>query len=158
MNKTSNFIIALIFLTVFLPTQLLSEVRERANVPVKDTWNLNDLYRSDKSWSKSTQKLVAQFDEILAYKGKLASSTSELLACLEFNSRLSKEFDRLYSYASMKSDQDTRKSKPLKANCSYLPIRAVAIFFALIWVIEYTSLPSDLTEYSSTGDCKLSKP
>ncbi|MHC4395738.1 MAG: oligoendopeptidase F [Planctomycetota bacterium] len=113
MNKTSNFIIVVIVLTVVLPTQLLSEVRERADVPVKNTWNLKDLYHSEESWSKSTQKLVAQFDEVLAYKGKLAGSASQLLACLEFNSRLSKEFDRLYSYASMKSDQDTRKSKPL---------------------------------------------
>ncbi|MHC4792343.1 MAG: oligoendopeptidase F, partial [Planctomycetota bacterium] len=38
---------------------------------------------------------------------------SELLACLEFNSRLSKEFERLHSYASQKSDEDTRNSKYL---------------------------------------------
>ena len=113
MTKRSNYIIVLIVLTVFLPTQVLSEVRERSDVRIKDTWNLKDLYRSDESWRESTQKLVAQFDEVLAYKGKLASSASELLSCLEFDSRLSKEFDRLYSYASMKSDEDTRKSKPL---------------------------------------------
>ncbi len=113
MNKTSNFIIVLIVLTVFLPTQLLSEVRERTDVPIKDRWNLKDLYRSDELWRESTQKLVVQFDEVLAYKGKLSSSASELLACLEFDSRLSKEFDRLYSYASMKSDEDTRNSKYL---------------------------------------------
>ncbi|MHC4067979.1 MAG: oligoendopeptidase F [Planctomycetota bacterium] len=113
MNKKSNLIIVLIVFIAFSPALLLSEVRERADVPAKDTWNLKDLYGSDESWSESVQKLVAQFDEVLAYKGKLASSAGELLACLEFNSELSKEFDRLYSYASMKSDEDTRNSKYL---------------------------------------------
>jgi len=113
MNKKSNLVIVFVIFITFSPALLLSEVRERADVPVKDIWNLNDLYDSDESWSESVQKLVAQFDEVLAYKGKLASSACELLACLKFNSRLSKEFDRLYSYASMKSDEDTRNSKYL---------------------------------------------
>ncbi|HDY89164.1 MAG TPA: oligoendopeptidase F [bacterium] len=113
MNKKSNLIITFIIFITFSPALLLSEVRERADVPVKDTWNLKDLYRSDESWSESTQNLVAQFDKVLVYEGKLAGSASQLLSCLEFQSNISKEFDRLYSYASMKSDQDTRESKPL---------------------------------------------
>lgn len=113
MNKTSNYIIALLVLAVFLPTPLFSQVREREDIPVKNTWNLKDLYPSDEAWNDSKEKLTAQFDNILAYKGRLTNSASQLLACLELQSEISKEFDRLYSYASMKSDQDTRESKYL---------------------------------------------
>ena len=112
MKKTPNFLVVSVVLAVLLPGQLLSAVRERADIPDKYKWNLKDLYSSDESWNVSMQKAVAQFDKILSYKGKLANS-AQLLACLEFQSDLSKEFDRLYSYASMQSDQDTRKSKPL---------------------------------------------
>jgi oligoendopeptidase F len=113
MNRNSNVIIVLAALLAFFQTQVLSQTRERTEVPIEHKWKLEDLYASDQTWNKAKQKLVAQFDEVLAYRGKLASSASELLACLEFNSRLSKEFERLHSYSVMKCDEDTRNSKYL---------------------------------------------
>ena len=113
MNKASNVIIVLSALLVFFASQVLSQTRERSEVRVKDTWKLEDLYPSDEVWNKAKEKLVAQFDEVLEYKGRLAKSASELLTCLDFNSRLSREFGRLRSYAAMKADEDTRNSKYL---------------------------------------------
>jgi len=95
-----------------LQTGALSQTRKRSEVPIKETWNLQDIYASDKMWSEAKLKLAAQFDRVLKYKGKLATSSS-LLACLDFHSRLAKELDRLQSYAAMKSDEDTRNSKYL---------------------------------------------
>ena len=43
-------------------------------------------------------------------KGTLGSSPQKLADALELGSRIAKEFSRLYSYASMTSDQDTRVS------------------------------------------------
>jgi len=112
MNKVLNVII-LITVFAFFQTQVLAQTRERSEVSDKYKWKLEDLYASDQAWNKTKQELAAQFDEITRYQGKLAGSASELLACLEFDSKVSKEFGRLYSYASMKSDQDTRNSKYL---------------------------------------------
>ena len=113
MKKISNATIVLAVLLLASQNQVLSQICERTEVPVNDTWNLQDLYPSEQLWNGSKEKLVALFDKVLTHKGKLASSASELLACLEFNSHISKEFDRLYSYASMKSDEDTRNQKYL---------------------------------------------
>ncbi|MHC4632489.1 MAG: oligoendopeptidase F [Planctomycetota bacterium] len=113
MNKVLSVIIMLTTVFAFSQTQVLAQTRERAQVPVKYRWKLEDLYASDQAWNKAKQKLVAQFDKVTGYQGKLAGSASELLACLEFDSRVSKEFGRLGSYASMKSDQDTRNSNYL---------------------------------------------
>jgi len=113
MNKASNVVIVLSALLVFFASQVLSQTRGRSEVPVKDRWKLEDLYPSDEAWNKAKEKLVAQFDEVLEYKGRLAESASELLTCLDFNSRLSREFGRLHSYAAMKADEDTRNSKYL---------------------------------------------
>lgn len=98
---------------VFAQTEIKSQTRDRNKIPVKKTWNLLDLYPSDEAWTEAKKKLVFQFDEILPFKGKLSTSASQLLACLELNSFISKEFARLMSYASMKSDQDTRDSNSL---------------------------------------------
>jgi len=113
MNKVLNVIIILITVFAFSQTRVLGQTRERAEVPERYKWKLEDLYASDQAWNKAKQELAAQFDEVTKYQGKLAGSASELLACLEFDSRVSKEFGRLYSYAHMKSDQDTRSSKYL---------------------------------------------
>ena len=113
MNKVLSVIIILTAVFAFSQTQVFSQTRERSEVPTEYRWKLEDLYASDQAWNNAKQKLVAQFDEVTRYQGKLASSASELLACLEFDSRVSKEFGRLSSYASMKSDQDTRNSKYL---------------------------------------------
>ena len=113
MKKALSCIILLItFLSIF-QNEVLPRTQKREEVPVKDTWNLGDIYDSDEQWSEAKQKLAAQFDRVLRYKGKLATSASQLLACLDFNSRLVKELDRLHSYAYMKSDEDTRNSKYL---------------------------------------------
>ena len=110
MNRNFYIIITITAAIVLSFGQLLAETRERSDVALKDQWKLEDLYASDEAWNKAKEKLVAEFDKVLKYKGKLAKSASNLLECLEFNSNLSKEFDRLFCYAGMKSDEDVRDS------------------------------------------------
>ena len=86
---------------------------DRSEVPVNQTWKLQDIYASDGAWNEAKVKLAAEYGGVLEYRGKLANSASGLLGCLEFSSRISQEFDRLYNYAAMKSDEDTRDSKYL---------------------------------------------
>ncbi|MBW7989090.1 MAG: oligoendopeptidase F [Planctomycetes bacterium] len=113
MNKAVNIIILLITVVTFSPARVLAQTRERADISDKYKWNMEDLYTSDEAWNTAKQELVAKFDQVSGYKGKLANSASELLACLKFSSSVSKDFGRLYSYANMKSDEDVGNSKYL---------------------------------------------
>jgi oligoendopeptidase F len=114
MYKFSRILITALIILVSLPTtRILSQSRERSDVPTGYKWKLEDLYPTEQAWNQAKEKLVPRFDEIEKYKGKLTDSASELLACLELNSEISKEFGRLFSYASMKSDEDVRDSKNL---------------------------------------------
>ena len=83
MNKRIKVIISgLVILFVFSQTQGLSQTRERAEVSAEYQWKLEDLYATQQAWSEAKEKLVARFDEVEKYQGKLAESASELLACL----------------------------------------------------------------------------
>jgi oligoendopeptidase F len=113
MNKVLSVVILLITVVIFSPARVLAQTRERAEISDKYKWNLEDLYSSDEAWNTGKRELVGRFDEVNGYKGKLANSASELLACLKFTSSVSKEFGRLYSYANMKSDEDVGNSKYL---------------------------------------------
>jgi oligoendopeptidase F len=88
-----------------------AQERDRSKVPDQYKWNLTDLYPSDEAWRAAKEKLVAELPRIREFKGTLTTAPQRLADALEFTSRLSKELARLYSYASMAADQDTRDSK-----------------------------------------------
>ncbi len=87
-----------------------AQQRERSAVPDKYKWDLTQIYPTDQAWRTAKDKLVSELPAIRAFRGTLGSSASKLAEALELSSRLSKEFSRLYVYASMMSDQDTRVS------------------------------------------------
>ncbi len=98
---------------VFCLSEAVSgQMRQRSEIPPAHTWRLEDLYPSDEAWEQAKEELAGRLDEITTFQGKLDDAET-LLACLELDSDISKAFGRLYSYASMKSDQDTRVSKYL---------------------------------------------
>ena len=74
-------------------------------------WNLADVYPSDAAWRASRDKFKDESAQIAQYKGKLTSSASTLADALEKQTMLDKELTRLYSYASLLADQDTRDSE-----------------------------------------------
>lgn len=84
------------------------QMRQRADVPAREQWRIEDLYSCDDAWRQAKNELAGRLDDILAYKGKLTDSPTQLLSCLTLNSETAKAFGRLHSYANMKSDQDTR--------------------------------------------------
>jgi oligoendopeptidase F len=83
---------------------------EREKIDIQYTWKLEDIYLSDEAWVKAKELLKPEIDKLETYKGTLGSSAKVLLSYLEFSSDFNKTYGRIYSYASMKSDQDVRNS------------------------------------------------
>jgi oligoendopeptidase F len=112
-NYFKTYIIVLATLTILTPTLVLSQTRQRSEITAQYKWNIEDLYPSVQAWKDAEKKAASQFDEVEKFRGKLSESAAELLACLEFNTKLSKEFGRLATYASLRSDEDLRDSNNL---------------------------------------------
>lgn len=93
--------------------QVSGQIAERDKTDARYTWKLEDIFPSDEAWQQAKDKIKPEIDRIDSYKGTLAGSPEALLAYLEFSSNFSRQFTRIYSYASMKSDQDIRNSKYL---------------------------------------------
>ena len=101
-------------LAVGLATTVLARTpqqQDRSAVADRYKWNLSEIYPSDQAWRTAKDKLVAELQAIRAFKGALGSAPQKLADALELATRLAKEFTRLYVYASMTSDQDTRVSQ-----------------------------------------------
>jgi oligoendopeptidase F len=91
-------------------TAAFSQERDRSKIPDTYKWDLTAIYPSDETWRSAKEKLVAQLPTLREPQGKLASSSKVLADAMENQSHLEKELTRLYLYAMLISDQDTRES------------------------------------------------
>ena len=99
--------------TVIAMTVLLAgQERDRAKVADAFKWNLADVYPSEAGWRAQKEKITAELPSLREFQGTLGASPKTLADALETMSRLDKELTRLYVFASMLSDQDTRLSGP----------------------------------------------
>src|SRR2546426_4627105 len=109
MVKPSRALAVAAALAVVTLTAVAQE-RDRDKIADKHKWNLSDIYPSVAAWRAAKEKVAAQIPTLRSFQGKLASSAQTLADALEYSSRLDKELSRLYVYASMLADQDTRVS------------------------------------------------
>ena len=89
---------------------MLAQERDRSKIADKYKWNLGDIYPSVAVWRTTKEQVTAEISGVRAYAGRLGSAAATLADALEEASRLDKELSRLYVYASMLSDEDTRVS------------------------------------------------
>jgi oligoendopeptidase F len=105
-----HFVLGL-FVIAAVTMTLGAQERDRMKIADKYKWNLADIYPSDAAWRTAKDKFSDEFPQIAQYKGRLTSSAATLADALEKQSALSKELGRLYVYAGLLADQDTRDSE-----------------------------------------------
>jgi oligoendopeptidase F len=88
----------------------LAQERERSATPDRYKWNLAEIYPSNDAWRAAKDKVAADLPALGQYRGKLGASAATLADALDRLYALDKELSRVYVYASMLSDQDTRDS------------------------------------------------
>jgi oligoendopeptidase F len=98
----------ILFATTTFPPETME--RDRSKIPDEHKWDLSAVYLSDETWRTSKETLAAALPKLREFQGALASSASHMADALELQSDLDKELSRLYVYAAMKSDEDTRVS------------------------------------------------
>ena len=86
----------------------IAQERDRSKIPDRYKWNLADIYPSDAAWRTAKDKVASDLPQLRQYQGKLTSSASMLADALEKQYAFDKEISRLYVYASMLADQDSR--------------------------------------------------
>src|SRR5262249_42930196 len=95
-----------------LTPQMTAQERDRAKVPERYTWNLADIYPTEAAWREAKDRLASRLAALREFKGRVTSSADTLATVLETQSTTQKELSRLFTYASLLADQDTRESRP----------------------------------------------
>ncbi|ABX44046.1 oligoendopeptidase F [Lachnoclostridium phytofermentans] len=89
---------------------MAKELKKRSEVAKENTWAIEDIFASDELWYKNLEELKGYKEKILAFKGKLGSSSKTLLAFYQQVEELLRLLDDLLNYSSRKRDQDTKNS------------------------------------------------
>ena len=82
--------------------------KTRSEIADKYKWDLTGIFKSDADWRAAKDEISLKIKDVEKFKGTLTTSAANLLSCLEFNSQLNKEATRLFNYAGLNSDLDTR--------------------------------------------------
>ncbi|MGE4518982.1 MAG: M3 family metallopeptidase, partial [Desulfobacteraceae bacterium] len=78
----------------------------RSEVKKEDQWDLGHLYKSDDDWEKHYNDVDQKIKGYDDYKGKLNESFELFKAALDFDMDLSRQLEKLYTYAHLKNDED----------------------------------------------------
>ena len=89
----------------------IGQERDRAKIADKYKWNLADIYPNEAAWRTQKDAIKGELPKLREFRGTLGSSPQTLASALEMTTRLGKELTRLYVYASMLADTDTRVSE-----------------------------------------------
>ena len=86
-------------------------VLQRNEINEKDTWDLSTIFETDQKWEEELALLTEDTKETASLEGHLLDSAESLLNITERYLDLSRRLEKLYVYAHMKNDQDTRVAK-----------------------------------------------
>lgn len=95
-------------------------IRERKDIPQKDTWALEDLYATDAGWEKALARMQARMPELSEFEGKLAQNGQTLCAFLALLEELDTQAESLGNYAMRRGDQDTRDANYQAMNGKFI--------------------------------------
>jgi len=82
----------------------------RESVPESERWDLGHIFPSVAEWGEERQALTAELPNIEALHGSLGQSADQLLAGLSLIDQFEERLDRLFAFAMMQRDEDTRDS------------------------------------------------
>ena len=68
------------------------------------------IFARDEDWEQGFQSIQNRLPELEALKGTLAQSGQALLKVLQKRDEIAEDLERLYTYASMRKDEDTTNS------------------------------------------------
>lgn len=124
--------------------------RNRTDVPVQETWNLADIYPNIEEWHVQYALIEEKVAELNSFNGNI-SSAEELYQFLNLKEEMTYEYSKLYVYAFLQHDLDTRvsASQALLDKASHLGQKissATSFFMPFLLSLDESTLKSYINE------------
>ena len=84
----------------------MSELKKREEIKEEYKWKLDKIYKSSEEWEEAFEKLKKESPKLSKFQGKLQDKKA-ILGYLKLSESNSREAEKLFVYAHMRSDEDT---------------------------------------------------
>src|SRR5215208_7876419 len=92
-------------------TPLSAQNSTRESIPESARWNTAELYSDDPAWQAEKERLAAEIPLARQFKGTLAAGPVPMARALDAQAAQVRRLQRLFVYAGLAADQDTRVAK-----------------------------------------------
>jgi len=82
----------------------------RADVPPEHRWHLQDIFPDAAAWESAFAAVQGRATLAAGFRGRLGEGPAVLLSALSAQDETGREIEKLFAYAHMRSDEDTRAS------------------------------------------------
>ena len=117
-------------------------LKERSELDPQFQWDLTPMYENDAAWETALDSLDADIEGVAAFAGRLKDAVT-IGAYLDASTELGRKLEKLYCYAALRHDEDTRaedaQSMYARVNGKYVKL-ITALSFAQP---EILSLPEE---------------
>jgi oligoendopeptidase F len=81
-------------------------IPERKEIKDNDKWDLKSLIQNDDEWEKLYKDLETRMNGYENFKGRMGESLETFRISLEFDMNISREVEKIYTFAHLRSDED----------------------------------------------------
>ncbi|MDQ0268497.1 oligoendopeptidase F [Cytobacillus purgationiresistens] len=128
----------------------MTTYKSREDVPLNEKWNVDDIYANASIWQQDYKEIAEIADALKKFDGQINNGSS-LFQFLKKQEELSFLFGKLYAYAMLKSDEDTRNThhQSLVDQAKQLSVKvssATSFFMPFLLSLEEKTLKGYLAE------------
>lgn len=121
-------------------------VRERGEIETKYKWNTEAIFPDKAAWEAEFAEVEKKVEELSKFKGTLRQGPDQLLQVMQASDDTEARLDKVYVYASLNADQDTRVGDT-QAMSSRARSLAIKYGEATSWMEpELTAIPYETLE------------
>ena len=120
-----------------------AKIPKREEIPSRFCWDLSQLFISDDTWEEGLQKLEGMISTVDGFKGTLAKSPENLLACLEFNRQSGILAESLGNYAQLRVAEDGSNSQNQGRLSRYMNVASRVNVAKSYQIPEIQRMPDD---------------
>ncbi|MCL1865682.1 MAG: oligoendopeptidase F [Spirochaetes bacterium] len=84
----------------------VKNIPDRRDIKDQFKWDLTPLMKNDDEWEKSYKELDSKINGYNNFKGRMGESLETFRTALEFDIDISREIEKIYTYAHLRSDEN----------------------------------------------------
>ena len=89
----------------------MDHIKERREVPKEFQWNLERIFKTDEEFQKEIETVRKQIDEFAKLEGHTTENAKTFYRSITAGNEIERRLNKLYTYASMKSDEDVSNTE-----------------------------------------------